>query len=80
MGLHGKVLVAGGATGVASVRSCEKLPPHLKEPMPASSNTDLSSDKAKPTRNGGSTFVIAYFRRGKKTAGRQQSRERSETV
>jgi len=26
LGLHGKICVAGGATGVASVRSCKKLP------------------------------------------------------
>jgi len=38
MCLHGKVLVAGGAIGVAPVSSCEKLPPCLIEPMPASSD------------------------------------------
>jgi len=37
VGLRGKVLVA---KGVASVRSCEKLPPCLIEPVPASSAMD----------------------------------------
>ena len=33
LGLHGKVLVAGRAIGVASVRSCQKLPPCLIKPV-----------------------------------------------
>jgi len=57
VGLHGKVLVAGGAIGVASVRSCEKLPSCRIEPMPA---------KAKPISNGGNASVITYLRRGRK--------------
>jgi len=66
IGLHGKVLVVGGALGVASLRSCEKLPPYLIEPMPASSKTDPSLAKAKPISNSGSASVITYLRRGKK--------------
>jgi len=38
MGLCGKVLVAGGAIVVASVRSCEKLPVCLIKPVPVSSD------------------------------------------
>jgi len=66
MGLRGKVLVAGGAIGVASVRSCEKLPPCLIKPVPAGSKVDLLLAKAKPVIDGGSTSVIIYLRRGKK--------------
>jgi len=51
VGLHGKVLVAGGI-GVASVRSCEKLPPCLIEPVPAGSKTVLPLAKAKPVSEG----------------------------
>ena len=59
--LRGKVLVAGGATGVASVRSCQKLPLCLIEPMPAGSKTDPPLAKAKPI----STSVITYLKRKK---------------
>jgi len=65
MGLCGKVLVAGGAIGVASVRSCEKLPPCLIAPVPATSKTDWLLPKAKPISDGGSASVITYLRRGK---------------
>jgi len=64
--LHGKVLVVVGAIGVASVRSCEKLPPCLTEPTPAVSKTDPLLAKAKPISNGGSASVIIYLRWGKK--------------
>jgi len=43
-----------GAIGVASVRSCEKLPQCLIKPVPAGSLLA----KAKPISNGGSTSVI----------------------
>jgi len=66
MGLSGKVLVAGGAIGVASVRSCEKLPPCPIKPVPACSKTDPPLAKAKPVSNGGSVSVITYLRRGRK--------------
>ena len=50
---------------MASVRSCEKLPPCLVEPVPAGSKTDLLLAKAKPISDGGSASVITYLRRGK---------------
>jgi len=63
---------------VASVRSCEKLPPCLIEPVscekllpcliepvPASSKTDPLLAKAKPVSDSGSASVITYLRRGK---------------
>jgi len=50
---------------VASVRSCEKLPPCLIEPVPASSKTDLLLAKAEPLSDSGSASVITYVRRGK---------------
>ncbi|KAJ7416605.1 disrupted in schizophrenia 1 protein-like protein [Willisornis vidua] len=47
-----KVLVPGGAARVASVRSCQKLPQCLMEPMPAGSRMGfLLLAKAKPVRN-----------------------------
>ena len=52
---------SGGATGVASVRSCQKLPLCLTEPMPAGSKTDPPLAKAKPI----SASVITYLRRRK---------------
>jgi len=66
MGLCGKVLVAGGVVGVASMRSCEKLPPHLIKPGPAGSKTDPPLAKAKPVSDGGSTSLITDLRRGRK--------------
>ena len=65
VGLRGKVLVVGGATGVASVRSCEKLSPYLIEPMLAGSKTDPLLANTKPISIGGSASVITYLRRGK---------------
>jgi len=38
LGVAGKVLVAGGATGVDSVRRCQKLPPCPTEPVPGSTH------------------------------------------
>ena len=58
LGLHGKVLVAGGATGVASVRSCQKLPLCLMEPMSAGYKIDPLPTKAEPISNGGSASGI----------------------
>jgi len=58
LGLHGKVLVAGRAAGVASARSCWKLPPCLIEPMPAGSTMDLPLAKAEPISDGGSASGI----------------------
>jgi len=64
VGLRAKVLVAGGAVGVVSVRSSEKLPPYLIEPVPASSKMDPPLAKAKPISDDSSTSVIIYLRRG----------------
>jgi len=59
-------LVAGGAAGVASVRSYQKLPPCPIEPMPVGPNMDPPLAKAEPISNGGSTSGITHFRRGGK--------------
>jgi len=78
VGLHGKVLVAGGRIGMASVRSCEKLPPCLIKPVPAISKTDPLLAKAKPIGDGGSTSVITYLTREKicsKTAVKREVRD-----
>ena len=66
---------------MASVRSCEKLPPCLIQPVPGSSKTDPSLAKAKPISDGGSTFVITYLKKGnQKNAVKWQWRERSEMM
>jgi len=64
--LHGKVLLVGGATVVASVRRYQKLPLHLTEPMTAGSKMDPLLTKVEPISDSGSTSVIPYLRRGKK--------------
>ena len=46
---------------MASVRSCQKLPLCLTEPMPTGSKTDPPLAKAKPI----STSVITYLKRKK---------------
>lgn len=45
MGLCGLILAVGGATKRASVRSCPKLPPYLRDPVTASSRRDLPLHK-----------------------------------
>lgn len=57
---------SGGATGLAAVKSSQKLPPCLTKLMPAGSRMDLPLAKAKPIRNGGTTFGITWLRRGQK--------------
>jgi len=59
-GLHGEVLVVGGATGVTSVRSYWKLLPCLIEPVPAGSRMDPLLAKAEPISNSGSTSMKTY--------------------
>jgi len=58
IGLRGKVLVPGGAIGVASVRICWKLPPSPMEPVPAGSKTDPSLAEADSISDGGSASGI----------------------
>jgi len=65
LGLHGKVFIAGGATGVASVRSCWKLSLCPTEPVPASSKLDLLLAKAEPISDSGSTSGVTHLRRKK---------------
>jgi len=47
---------------VASVRSCQKLPLCLIDPMPAGSKTDPLLAKDKPISDGGSTSGITQIR------------------
>ena len=47
---------------MASVSSCENLPPYLINPVPAGSKTDPLLAKAKPISNGGSAPVITYLK------------------
>jgi len=56
-----------GATGVASVESCEKLPLCPTEAVPASSKTDPLLAKAEPISNGGSTSGTTQLRKGENT-------------
>jgi len=53
-----KVLGSWAATGVASVRRCQKLPPCLTDSGPAGSKPDLLLAKAKSISDGGSASVI----------------------
>jgi len=71
LGLRGKVLVAGVAAGVASARSCQKLPPCLIEPMPAGSTTDPLLAKAEPISDGGGASGITDLKGRKVSAQRQ---------
>jgi len=48
---------------VASLRSCQKLPPCLIKPMPAGSKMDPPLAKAEPISNSGSASMITYLRR-----------------
>lgn len=48
-----------GAAGMTSVRICQKLPPCLMEPMPATSKVDPPLAKAEPISDGGSTSGVA---------------------
>lgn len=43
------------------MRSCQKLPPCLIEPMPAGSKTDPPMAKAEPISDDGSTSGITYL-------------------
>ena len=61
-----------GVKGVASVRSCWKLPPCLTEPMPAGSKMDPLLAKAEPISDGGHASRIMYLRRGEKEPVQQQ--------
>jgi len=66
---------------VASVRSCEKLPPCLIKPVLAGSETDPLLAKAKPISDGGSASVITEFRKGRKIlCGEMAVTERRETM
>ena len=67
--LCGKVLVAGGVTGVAPVRSCWKLPLCSREPIPAGSKTDPPLAKAEPISDSGNASVITLLRRKKVGTG-----------
>jgi len=51
---------------VASVRSCQKLPLYLTEPMPASSKMDPLVAKAEPISDDSSASVLIQSRREKK--------------
>jgi len=63
---------------VASVRSCQKLPPCLIKPVPAGSEMDLVLAKAKPISDGGSTSVITYLRKGRKKLGGEMAVKRED--
>ena len=58
-----------GATGVASVRSCQKLPLCPIKSMPAGSKLDTLLAKAEPMSDSGSASVMAYLRKGKEVTG-----------
>lgn len=59
----------GGATGMAFLRSCQKLPPYPREPMPASSRMNPPLSKAEPIRAGGSASGTTDFKERQKNPG-----------
>jgi len=61
---------SGGATGVAPVRSCQKLPPCPMEPMPASSKLDPPLAKVELISISGSAsgIICLKIRKKKKKA------------
>jgi len=65
---------------VASVKSCEKLPPCLIKPVLAGSKMDPPLAKTKQISNGGSTSVITYLSKGRKKYCGETAVERSETM
>ena len=67
---------------MASVRSCQKLPPCPIEPMPAGSKMDLLLAKAEPVSDGGdNTSGVTYLRRGKRWCAMETAAgERSENM
>lgn len=74
--LHGKVLVVEeGATGVTSVRSCQKFPLCLTEKMPDGSRTDPALAKAEPISDRGSTSGIKYLKSRKTSCTTTTGRE-----
>ena len=81
LALCGKVLVVGEVTGVASVRSCWKLPLCLTEPIPAGSEMDPLLDKAEAISNSGNASVVTFLRRKKKLGQMETAAgERSENM
>jgi len=72
---------SSGAAGMASMRSCWKLPLCPVEPMLAASKMNLPLAKAEPTSDSGRTSGITYLRRGKSCCATQQLHpERGEDV
>ncbi|PKU45778.1 vps10 domain-containing receptor 2 [Limosa lapponica baueri] len=70
-------MVAGWASGVASVRRDQELLLCWTEPVPAISKTDPPLAKADPVSDAGGASVITYLRKGKKCCA-AVVRERSE--
>lgn len=64
MGLCDKVLVMGGTTGVASVRSFWKLPPCATEPMSTGSKMDPVLANSESISDDGSASGITELGRG----------------
>jgi len=65
---------SGGATGMASVRSCWKLPVCQIKPVPAGSKTDPSLAKAEPISDSVSASGITELRRGTKLQKERRAR------
>jgi len=60
LGLCGKVLVAGGAAGLASTRRDQELASCWTEPVSASSKTESLLAKADLISDAGGASVITY--------------------
>lgn len=78
LGFHGNILVVR-VEGMASLRSCLKLPWCPTKPVPASSRMAPLLAKLEPIGDVGSASVKTHLRRGK-TVLQQQPEERSENL
>jgi len=68
----------GATTRVASVRSCQSLPPCPTELMLAGSKTDPLLAKAEPISDSGRASMVTSLRRGKKTPDNSNCTRREE--
>lgn len=60
LGLHSKVLIVGGAVGMASVGIDQGLPPCQAEPVSDGFKINLLLPKAEPISDAGRTSAITF--------------------
>lgn len=77
MAICGKVLVAGGAAGVASVKRHQELPAYQTDPDPADSKTDPLLAKTEPISDCSRASDIKHSLKKETTTLQQQLGDRS---